>query len=282
MQSVGDVLETASAELVAELRVVYHASFGSVAEGANAARALREMRISGEGRTLRTRTLNQCAIAFLLNGDVIESRACITEALELARQLQISAHVRSAWIAALSIASALGDSAEVDRMLAAGMPVAPESRERHPEAVCARVRARRALELGDHALAARVLGSFDSIWGDAALPEDLFNTELRGHLRLSDGAWLPTEQDVDHLVQLHERFRGRQGHDVFVALLVEILVIKSRSRQARSLVNDYVAYHRREKHALHPRLREALDELAAGAISSPALVRFAGTQFTPG
>jgi hypothetical protein len=256
--SLRDVLPLAKPAIRCEFLVVFEGSFGSVAESAAQGRDLLAMYFKREHLALRLRAIHQCAVALYLNGEVEASKTLVQESLDLSTRQQMPAFVQLSARMLLSHAIARGDldgAGQATALLAAieTRKAGIYDRSHHRDV------ARLALLREDVAEAKRIIGPFDSIWaGDFPIEQQAI-TEVRTQFRLLEGAWIPSDAEMDRLMRMHRRGRRFGGHDMFIKVLVEAHAVRRELDRVGPLVQYYVTGCRRERGPLMHQLRETLE-----------------------
>ncbi|MGH7647827.1 MAG: hypothetical protein ACREND_06895, partial [Gemmatimonadaceae bacterium] len=113
--------------------------------------------------------------------------------------------------------------------------------------------------LGD---AERLIGESENAVGHARSPRsDVRLISFRWRLRLLRGDAEPTDHDVTHFAHLHRRTRKANGQDFSTAVLVDLLLLRGRRRDAARLLGEYLRRFRRPAASIEPDLERLRTEL---------------------
>jgi DNA-binding SARP family transcriptional activator len=268
LRSVSAALPLADPRVATELRLIYEGTWGSVAASAAEARALLALLNGPRHVAARARALLQCAMALHINGDLAESMACVTEALELGNALQMPRAVERATATQYGFAFKNGDLDAAERAMES-LDEIDHSKNGVNERADRRDRARFALFRGDFAAARAFLGPIDTIWAGESPREIQYVAEVRArYLMLAEG-WVPPAADMARLLRIHRRARKSLSHDPFFLMLVEALEARGERARAAMLAHEYITKHRRERSPLMRQLRELLERLAIPIPEAP-------------
>lgn len=259
-ENVRSVLPVAPPTVALQFRLVYEGTFGSVTRSAAAARQLLHVLEGPRDWLSRSRALLRCTMALQLDGDQAGAKATIAEAIELATKLEMPSAIQRATQLLVSLLMEMGDLDAADTAIASlgdleKMEAGPYTRG------FLHNRIELALLRGDFAAAERLLGPFDDLWGGDYARDRQFVVQARARFLLRARGWVPTQSDMERLMELHHAEQCNFSHDSFVMLLVEAFNARGEIALAEPLVRNYVTRFRRERSPLLRQLRELLERL---------------------
>jgi DNA-binding SARP family transcriptional activator/tetratricopeptide (TPR) repeat protein len=248
---------------VACLQMVYHTAFGNPQTGLEAAHRLLDAQLAAPDDGSKAKYLSHAAAALRLCGaPITEARQAAASALEVAQRLGLAAYAAPAANQITLTFLADGDTATAGAWFDKALWLMERSVDTVGRATILSNGAEIALRerrLGD---AERLITESENAVGHARSPRsDIRLVSFRWRLRLLRGDADPTEHDLTAFAHLHRRTRKANGQDFSTAVLVELLLLRGRRRDASRLLTDYLRRFRRPMAPLEPDLERLRAEL---------------------
>jgi len=245
------------------LHMVYHTAFGNPRSGLEAAHRLTDAQLAAPDGGAKARYLSHASAALRLCGaPIAEARQAAASALEIAQRLGLAAFAAPAANQITLAYLAQGDTAAARAWFEKALWLMDHSADTVGRSTILSNGAEIALRerrLGD---AERLIADSERAVGHARSPRsDIRHVSFRWRLSLLRGDAAPTEHDLRLFAHLHRRTRKANGQDFATAVLVDLLLLAGRRRDATRLFTDYVRRFRRATAALEPDLERLRGEL---------------------
>ena len=248
------------------LHMVYHTAFGNPHTGLDAAHRLTDSQLAAPDGGNKAKYLSHAAAALRLCGaPILEARQAAAAALEIAQRLGLAAYAAPAANQITLTFLAEGDTATARAWFEKALWLMERSADTVGRSTILSNGAEIALRerrLGD---AERLITESEKAVGPARSPRsDIRHVSFRWRLGLLRGDADPTDHDLTHFAHLHRRTRKANGQDFATAVLVDLLLLRGRRRDASRLLTAYVRQFRRPGASLEPDLERLRGELGVG------------------
>jgi len=245
------------------LHMVYHTAFGNPQTGLDAAHRLTDAQLAAPDGGNKAKYLAHAAAALRLCGAPIpEALQAAAAALEIAQRLGLAAYAAPAANQMTLTFLAEGDTATARAWFEKALWLMEHSADTVGRSTILSNGAEIALRerrLGD---AERLITESEQAVGRARSPRsEIRLVSFRWRLGLLRGDANPTEHDLMHFAHLHRRTRKANGQDFATAVLIDLLLLRGRRREAARLLTAYVSRFRRPTAALEPDLERLRGEL---------------------
>jgi hypothetical protein len=245
------------------LHMVYHTAFGNPPAGLEAAHRLTDSQLAAPDGGSKAKYLSHAAAALRLCGaPILEARQAAAAALEIAQRLGLAAYAAPAANQITLTFLAEGDTATARAWFEKALWLMEHSADTVGRSTILSNGAEIALRERRLDDAERLITESEKAVGHARSPRsDIRHVSFRWRLGLLRGDANPTEHDLTHFAHLHRRTRKANGQDFPTAVLVDLLMLRGRHRDAARLLGAYVKRFRRPTAALEPALERLRAEL---------------------
>ncbi|HKV52933.1 MAG TPA: AAA family ATPase [Gemmatimonadaceae bacterium] len=245
------------------LRMVYHTAFGNPQSGLEAAYRLLDSQLAAPDGGDKAKFLSHASAALRLCGaPIVEARQAAASALEISQRLGLAAYAAPAANQITLAYLAEGDTATAGGWFDKALWLMQHSADTVGRSTILSNGAEIALRerrLGD---AERLIKESEQAVGNAPSPRsDIRLVSFRWRLHLLRGDADPNEHDLRTFSHLHRRTRKANGQDFSTAVLLELLLLRGRRREAARLLADYLRRFRRPMASLEPDLERLRSEL---------------------
>lgn len=245
------------------LQMVYHTGFGNPRTGLEAAHRLTDSQLAAPDGGTKAKYLSHAAAALRLCGaPILEARQAAAAALEIAQRLGLAAYAAPAANQITLTFLAQGDTATARAWFDKSLWLMEHSADTVGRSTILSNGAEIALRERRLDDAEHLITESEKAAGHARSPRsEVRHVSFRWRLGLLRGDANPTEHDLLHFSHLHRRTRKANGQDFATAVLLDLLLLRGRRRDASRLLTAYLRRFRRPTASLEPDLERLRSEL---------------------